>query len=142
MSALVQNAEEEAANDWVAVAEEVITYQRLRKLGHRELARLAGISSSTLTDILHNPDRTSHYSHTLTSLSLALDLHRDHLAAIAAHEKPPDPPGHIDDSLKNLEHRLDIIDDKIDNVDRKVTNLTIRFDIVHPDLRLNPPRPT
>ena len=92
-----------------ALAAEIRKYMSLRGLSQRKLAKRANISLSTLVDILRNPDRASRHPQPLVALSIALDLHPNHLSAVMAGEKPPELPSDADDSrFTTLEHQLGI----------------------------------
>jgi transcriptional regulator with XRE-family HTH domain len=111
-----------------ALVAEIRKYMSLRGLSQRRQAKRANISLSTLVDILRNPDRASRHPQTLVALSIALDLHPNHVSAAMAGEKPSELPSDADDSrLTTLEHRLDMIAEDVRFIRRKQENAGHRF---------------
>ncbi len=111
-----------------AVAAEIRKYMPLRGLSQRKLAKRANISLYTLVDILQNPDRARRHPQTLVALSIALDLHPNHLAAVMAGEKPPDLPSDANDArFTILEHRLDSIAEDVKAIRQNQKSADRRF---------------
>jgi transcriptional regulator with XRE-family HTH domain len=108
------------AEDWSAVARAI--NQRMVELGlsQRELIERSHVSKAIVSEIQHNTVQRRRSDRTLEALSLALDWHPHHLAAVLRDRRPPDvgePAPHSDDDVPGrlgaIEHRLNVISDRL-----------------------------
>lgn len=108
------------SEDWAAVAGAI--NQRMTALGlsQRELVARSQVSKATVREIQHNTVARRRSDRTLEALSLALDLHAGHLAAVLDGRRPPEPgepvPRGDDDipgRLAVIEHQLREITDRL-----------------------------
>lgn len=111
------------SGDWAAVAKAI--NQRLAELGlsQRELIERSQVSKAVVGEIQHNTVQRRRSSRTLVALSLALDLHPDHLTAVLEGRRPPlagepAPRSHDDvpGRLSVIEHQLREITDRLDKM--------------------------
>ncbi|MFB9930141.1 transcriptional regulator [Amycolatopsis halotolerans] len=119
------------SEDWAAVARAI--NQRMADLGlsQRELIARSQVSKATVREIQHNRAQRRRSERTLEALSLALELHAGHLAAVLAGRRPPEPgepaPRGDDDipgRLAVIEHQLREITDRL----REMNGVTERLD--------------
>lgn len=122
------------AEDWAAVARAI--NQRIAELGlsQRELIARSQVSKATVREIQHNRAQRRRSDRTLEALSLALDLHAGHLAAVLTGRRPPEvgepvPRGGDDLSgrLAVIEHQLREITDRL----REMSTLNERIDEIN-----------
>lgn len=134
VSALRRSAEGYVSEDWAAVAGAI--NQRMTELGlsQRELIARSQVSKATVREIQHNRAQRRRSDRTLEALSLALDLHAGHLAAVLAGRRPPEPgepaPKGDDDipgRLAVIEHQLREITDRL----RGMSTLNDRLDEIN-----------
>jgi hypothetical protein len=116
--------EESAAGDWTAVATAI--NQRMAELdrSQKDVIRLSGLSKATVHELQNNKEPRRRSPRTLADLSIGLDLHPDHLAAVLEGKPPPEPGepyARSDDDIPRrldvIEHRLNQILDRLDQVD-------------------------
>ncbi|HEX5405950.1 MAG TPA: transcriptional regulator [Pseudonocardiaceae bacterium] len=116
--------EESATGDWAAVAAEI--NRRMAELGRtqKDVIGLSGLSKATVHELQNNKEPRRRSPRTLADLSIGLDLHPDHLAAVLDGRTPPEPGGPFaksDDDVAGrldvIEHRLSQILDRLDQVD-------------------------
>jgi hypothetical protein len=123
-SAAGRSAEEWVSEDWAAVSKAI--NRRMAELGvsQRELIERAQVSKAIVGEIQHNTTQRRRSARTLEALSLALDWHPGHLAAVLAGHRPPaagepaprsaeDVPGR----LAVIEHQLREIVERLDEID-------------------------
>lgn len=132
------------SEDWAAVARAI--NQRMTELGlsQRELITRSQVSKATVREIQHNTAQRRRSDRTLEALSLALDLHAGHLAAVLAGRRPPeigepttrgddDIPGRlavIEHQLREITARLremDGLSDRLDEVNTNVASVLNRL---------------
>lgn len=111
-------------DDWPAVARAI--NQRMTELGlsQRELIERSRVSKAIVSEIQNNTVERRRSRRTLEALSLALDWHPGHLAAILDNRRPPqagEPAPRSDDDVPGrlavIEHRLDEILKRLDGID-------------------------
>jgi transcriptional regulator with XRE-family HTH domain len=116
--------EDWAAGDWAAVATAI--NQRMAALDRtqKDVIKLSGLSKATVGELQNNKEPRRRSRRTLADLSIGLDLHPDHLAAVLERRKPPElgePFARSDDDIPRrldvIEHRLNQILDRLDEVD-------------------------
>ncbi|MFI7116879.1 transcriptional regulator [Amycolatopsis sp. NPDC049868] len=132
------------SEDWAAVARAI--NQRMTEIGisQRELIARSQVSKATVREIQHNTAQRRRSDRTLEALSLALDLHAGHLAAVLAGRRPPevgeptmrgddDIPGRlavIEHQLREITARLremDGLSDRLDEVNANVASVLNRL---------------
>jgi transcriptional regulator with XRE-family HTH domain len=102
------------AEDWSAVAKAI--NQRAAELGlrQRDLVKRSNVSRAVVSEIQHNRVQRRRSARTLEALSVALDLHPEHLLAVLLGRRPPaigEPVYRIDEDylparLADIEHQL------------------------------------
>ena len=110
-------------DDWAAVARAI--NERTHELGmrQRELAERSGVSQAIVREIQHQTVERRRSARTLEALSLALDWHSDHLAALL-HGRTPLEPGQTGDEISDeLMTRLATIDDRLDEITKRLDGL-------------------
>jgi DNA-binding Xre family transcriptional regulator len=115
--------------DWAAVAAVLNERMARRRIGQQDLARLSGVSVSTLRQLQHGAGRRVQ-NKTLAAIARALEWPDDHLIAVllAGQEPPPavdDGPAEqrILAALTRVERRVDEISDRLTTVERIVSAL-------------------
>lgn len=115
--------EDGAAGDWAAVATAI--NQRMAQLGRsqKDVIKMSGLSKATVRELQHNTETRRRSLRTLADLSIGLDLHPGHLAAVLQGRTPPtlgEPFARSDDDIPGrldvIEHRLSQILDRLDQV--------------------------
>ncbi|MEV6441152.1 transcriptional regulator [Amycolatopsis sp. NPDC051716] len=101
------------SEDWAAVARAINQRMAELDLSQRELIARSQVSKATVREIQHNTAQRRRSDRTLEALSLALDLHAGHLAAVLAGRRPPEigePAPRGDDDIPGrlavIEHQL------------------------------------
>ena len=111
------------SEDWSAVARAI--QHRMTELGisQRDLVTRSNVSKAIVREIQHNVVQRRRSSRTLESLSVALDWHPGHLAAVLIERRPPEvgePPSRADEDiagrLSNIEHYLRELTDKVSGI--------------------------
>ena len=131
VSALRRSAEGYVSEDWAAVARVINQRMAELDLSQRELIARSQVSKATVREIQHNTAQRRRSDRTLEALSLALDLHAGHLAAVLAGRRPPEvgePAPRGDDDIPGrlavIEHQLREITDRL----REMSALNERLD--------------
>lgn len=108
------------SEDWAAVARAVD--QRMTELGisQRELVNRSNLSKAIVREIQHNIVQRRRSKRTMEALSIALDWHPGHLAAVLRTHHPPqigEPQVRneedVPDRLSVIEHNLRELTDKV-----------------------------
>jgi transcriptional regulator with XRE-family HTH domain len=104
------------AKDWAAVAEAI--KQRMDELGRKqeEVIKLSGLAKKTVSELQHNTDERRRGARTLEDLSVALDWHPKHLAAVAEGRTPPQLDEPVVRSDDDIPGRLDVIEHRLDQI--------------------------
>lgn len=111
------------SGDWSAVARAI--GHRMTELGisQRELVTRSHLSKAIVREIQHNVVQRRRSARTLESLSVALDWHPGHLAAVLTERRPPqvgEPPVRSDEDvagrLSVIEHYLHELTDKMGDI--------------------------
>jgi hypothetical protein len=122
-----RSAEEWVTEDWAAVSKAI--NQRLADLdmSQRELIERSQVSRAIVGEIQHNTVQRRRSTRTLEALSLALELHPDHLSAVLTGDTPPDvgEPATVD-----LPTRLDAIERHLRRITRQLDAMSARLDEV------------
>jgi DNA-binding Xre family transcriptional regulator len=100
-----------------------------RRVGQQDLARLSGVSVSTLRQLQHGAGRRVQ-NKTLAAIARALDWPDDHLVAVLLGDQTPaavaeDSPTEqrILAALTRVERRVDEISDRLTTVERLVSTV-------------------
>jgi DNA-binding Xre family transcriptional regulator len=141
MSVIRRSAEGWVSEDWAAVATAIT--RRLSELGlsQRDLTERAQVSKATVRELQYDTVQRRRSTRTLEALSVALDWHPDHLAAVLANRRPPtagepksrpegDLPGRlsvVEDYLREILARLDGLGD----VNTRLDELQSNIDALH-----------
>jgi hypothetical protein len=111
-----QRTEEQVTKDWAAVADAI--KQRMAEIGLRqcELIDRSNVSPAVVREIQNNVVARKRGNRTLHAISVALDWHPDHLAAVLDGQVPPrlDESGRTEilTRLSAIERRLRAIDQR------------------------------
>jgi len=111
------------ADDWAAVSQAV--NQRMSELGlnQRELIERSQVSRATVGEIRRNEAQRRRSARTLEALSIALDWHPQHLAAVLRGRRAPElgePVTRADDDIPG---RLDAIEYLLQQIAKKLETL-------------------
>ena len=79
------------AEDWSAVAQAINARMAELGISQRELIARSHVSKAIVREIQHDVVRRRRSARTLEALSIALDWHPGHLAAVLAERHPPQP---------------------------------------------------
>jgi hypothetical protein len=119
-----RSAEEYVAEeDWSAVAQAI--NQRMAELGltQAELVKRSHLSKAIVREVQHNVVQRRRSSRTLEAISIALEWHPGHLAAVLSRRWPPrrgEPHVRSDDDicgrLAVIEHYLRELAEKVDGI--------------------------
>jgi hypothetical protein len=113
--------------NWPAVAKAIS--ERVNELGlrQRELAERSHVSQAIVRELQHHTVERKRSARTLEALSLALDWHPGHLAAVLAGQTPlkPGETGNpaVDDVVTRLGAIEDRLQDMTDRLDTMNANL-------------------
>lgn len=106
--------------DWAAVATAINQRMVELALSQRDLITRSHVSKAIVREIQHNTVQRRRSDRTLEALSLALDWHAGHLAAVLAGRRAPEvgePVPRSDDDLPGrlsvIEHQLREITDRL-----------------------------
>ena len=111
------------SEDWAAVAEAIS--QRMTELGvnQTELIGRSQVSKATVGELYHNSAQRRRSARTLEALSVALEWHPQHLAAVLKGQRVPDigePVSRSDDDvpgrLAAIEYRLAQIETRLGDI--------------------------
>lgn len=119
-------------DDWVAVGKAIKERRTALGLTQAALGDRAQLSKQTVGDLENVKVRSRRSPHTLEAMSVALEWHPGHLAAVRARRSPPrvgepvprsddDIPGHI----SVVEHYLRVLLDRVDNIDGRLDKITV-----------------
>jgi DNA-binding Xre family transcriptional regulator len=142
MSEFRRSAEGRVTEDWAAVAAAIS--QRLSELGlsQRDLTERANVSKATVHELQHDTVQRRRSTRTLEALSVALDWHPDHLAAVLAARRPPaagtprskpegDIPGRlsaVEDYLREILASIGDVNTRLDELQTNIGRLEKRLD--------------
>ncbi|GAA3008162.1 helix-turn-helix domain-containing protein [Actinokineospora diospyrosa] len=103
------------AEDWAAVAKVITT--RLAELGwrQRELAERSQVSQAIIRELQYHSVVRRRSARTLEALSVALDLHPDHLSAVL-HGRAPLRLGEVVDPDDPFRSRLDVVEMRLNEI--------------------------
>ncbi|GLY19386.1 hypothetical protein Kisp01_64000 [Kineosporia sp. NBRC 101677] len=110
--------------DWPAVAAALNERMAARRVGQQELARLSGISVSTLRMVQHGASRRVQ-NKTLEAIARALDWPEDHLIGILVSAGQARPAqGQVEDQvvtvLNRIEQQLQQLGDRLARVEQRI----------------------
>jgi hypothetical protein len=102
--------------DWAAVAG--VINQRMDELGRKqgEVIKLSHLSKATVGELQNNTVQRRRSARTLEDLSVALDWHPQHLAAVSEGQKPPQLGEPVVRSDDDIPGRLDVIELRLDQI--------------------------
>lgn len=111
------------SENWAAVARAI--NERANELGlrQRELAERSHVSQAIVREIQHRTVERRRSSRTLEALSLALEWHPGHLAALL-HDRMPLQPGETGDpATDEIKERLGAIEDRLEDITKRLDAL-------------------
>lgn len=108
------------ADDWAAVAHAI--NRRMVELGlrQRQLIERSRVSKAVVSELMRNVAPRRRSARTLEALSVALDWHPDHLAAVLTNTEPPAPGDPV--------HRPDDVPARLTAIERQLRDITARLD--------------
>ena len=111
------------ADDWTAVSRAV--NQRMDELGlnQRELIERSQVSRATVGEIRRNEAQRRRSTRTLEALSIALDWHPQHLAAVLRGRRLPELGEPVARSEDDIPGRLDAIEYLLQQIAKKLEDL-------------------
>ena len=121
-------------DDWAAVARAIKQRKTELGLNQRELGERANVSKQIVGELENNTVNRRRSARTLRAVSVGLDWHPDHLAAVLAGLTPPsanepiprtddDVPGHfsvVEHYLRQLLDQVNTINGRLDEIAAKV----------------------
>lgn len=114
------------SGDWAAVSRAIIDRMAELPLSQRELIDSSQVSKAIVGEIQNNTVQRRRSARTLEALSVALEWHPDHLAAVLEGRTPPAPgepsvrsDNDVPGRLAVIEHRLRQIDDRLSRIDSR-----------------------
>ncbi|SDJ52636.1 hypothetical protein SAMN05192558_109156 [Actinokineospora alba] len=116
--------------DWSAVGKAIKSRSRELGLRQRELAERSQVSQAIIREIENHTVERRRSTRTLEALSLALEWHPGHLAALLYGRKPL-TPGQTGDPTDTILSRLEAIQDRLDDISDRLDDLastTLRRD--------------
>lgn len=115
------------SENWAAVARAI--NERANELGlrQRELAERSQVSQAIVRELQHQTVERRRSTRTLEALSLALDWHPGHLAAVL-HGKTPLQPGETGDEA------TDLVAARLAAIEEHLQGMTERLDVMSADL--------
>lgn len=118
------------SEDWSAVSKAL--NERLTELGlnQRELAERANIALSIVRELRNNTVQRRRSGRTLEALSVALDWHPRHLAAVLLGHTPPGPNDPVDLGRDGVPARLAAIEDQLGHITRRLDELNTNLSAV------------
>ncbi|GLZ40017.1 XRE family transcriptional regulator [Actinokineospora sp. NBRC 105648] len=110
--------------DWSAVATAIKSRLRELNLGQRKLAERSQVSQAIIRELENHTVERRRNTKTLEALSLALEWHPGHLAAVLS-GRTPLKPGETGDMTSDLIlSRLEAIQDRLDDMNDRLEALT------------------
>ncbi|CRK61096.1 hypothetical protein [Alloactinosynnema sp. L-07] len=108
--------------DWSAVGKAIKSRSRELGLRQRELAERSQVSQAIIREIENHTVERRRSTRTLEALSLALEWHPGHLAALLYSRKPL-APGQTGDPTDTILSRLEAIQDRLDDISDRLDDL-------------------
>jgi hypothetical protein len=141
------STEEYVTEDWMAVARAIGQRMTELDINQRELIERSRVSKATVGELYHNSAQRRRSARTLEALSMALEWHPRHLAAVLKGQRAPDidePMSRSDDDvpgrlaaieyrLAQIETRLGAIDELSDRLREINTNVEMMIRFVDSD---------
>lgn len=121
--------------DWSAVAKAIKS--RTRELGMRQvhLAERSQVSQAIIRELENHTVERRRSNRTLEALSIALEWHPGHLAALL-HGRQPLKPGETgDQATDTILSRLEAIQDRLEDISDRLDGLSAGLDDVRRDHR-------
>ncbi|PXY27758.1 XRE family transcriptional regulator [Prauserella muralis] len=125
--------------DWAAVARAI--NERMNELGlrQRELAERSHVSQAIVRELQHRTVERRRSARTLEALSLALEWHPDHLAAVLAGRKPLRPGETGNTTMDEVLARLTAIEGRLEEITRRLDTMAERVaPVVNPAAQRRP----
>jgi transcriptional regulator with XRE-family HTH domain len=123
-------------DDWVAVGAAIKERRVELGLTQTEVGVRARVAKQTIGDLENARVRSRRSPRTLEAVSVALEWHRGHLAAVRAGLSPPrldEPVPRFDDDITGhmsvVEHYLRELLDRVDNIDDRLDKISASVDI-------------
>jgi hypothetical protein len=109
--------------DWSAVAQAI--NQRMTELGisQIELVKSSNLSKAIVREVQHNVVQRRRSARTLEALSIALEWHPGHLAAVLSRRRPPSPGEPHVRSDEDISGRLAVIEHQLRELNDKVSGI-------------------
>lgn len=108
------------ANDWAAVAQAINSRMAELGLRQRQLIERSRVSKAVVSELMRNVAPRRRSARTLEALSVALDWHPDHLAAVLANVEPP--------AVGEPVHRPEDIPARLAAIERQLREVNARLD--------------
>ena len=108
------------ADDWAAVAQAINSRMAELGLRQRQLIERSRVSKAVVSELMRNVAPRRRSARTLEALSVALDWHPDHLAAVLANVEPP--------AVGEPVHRPEDIPARLAAIERQLREVNARLD--------------
>ena len=111
------------SEDWTAVAKAI--NERVNELGwrQRELAERSRVSQAIVRELQHHTVERRRSTRTLTSLSVTLGWHPEHLDAVLRGRQPLEVDDRVSDHTDTLWSRLDSLEQRLDEITERLDGL-------------------
>ncbi|MGX7825726.1 XRE family transcriptional regulator [Actinokineospora sp. 24-640] len=119
ISATRRSAEEYVAEDWSAVAAAIKSRSRELGLRQYELSERSQVSQAIIRELENHTVERRRSTRTLEALSIALEWHPGHLAALL-HGRTPLKPGERGDPTDEILAHLDAIRDRLESLSERL----------------------
>lgn len=108
------------SEDWAAVARAI--NERVNELGlrQRELAERSHVSQAIVRELQHRTVERRRSARTLEALSLALEWHPGHLAAVLHGRTPLNPGETGDKTADEIAARLAAIEERLEDITKRL----------------------
>lgn len=108
------------AEDWSAVATAIKSRSRELGIRQRELAEKSQVSQAIIRELENHTVERRRSNRTLEALSIALDWHPGHLAAVLNGRKPLKPGQTGDTATDTILSRLEAIQDRLEDISERL----------------------
>lgn len=112
------------SENWAAVAKALNERANELGIGQRELAERSHVSQAIVRELQRHTVERHRSTRTLEALSVALDWHPGHLAAVLRGERPLKPGETGDQAIDEVLARLGAIEDRLQTITERLDTMT------------------
>ncbi|RLK60418.1 helix-turn-helix domain-containing protein [Actinokineospora cianjurensis] len=111
------------SEDWASVGKAITERLRARGWRQRELAKRAQVSQAIIRELQYHTVVRRRSARTLEALSVALELHPDHLSAVLHGRVPLSLPDETASEEDQLQSRLDGLDTRLNEILKRLDDI-------------------